>query len=87
MVPKVIATLVSYEAERHMIRQRERSPRNRPEARKKRRPRLRFTRSKGRLTGLPAALDFLLETVAAEDPAAASASPCVSSVMPSLEIA
>ena len=53
VVPKAIATLLTYEAERQMIRHKEKTPRNTTGARKKRRPLLRFTRSKGRLTGLP----------------------------------
>ncbi len=55
VVPKVIAALVSYEAERRMILS---GPSDQPaentvEARKKRRGLLQFTRSEGRLTGMP----------------------------------
>jgi hypothetical protein len=55
VVPKVIAALVSYEAERLMISS---GPSDQPaentlEARKRRRGLLQFTRSEGRLTGMP----------------------------------
>jgi hypothetical protein len=57
VVPKVIAGLVSYEAERRMIRLHERYPRNTIEARRRRRPLLNIAvdRSSGeeRLTGMP----------------------------------
>ncbi|MBZ5538187.1 MAG: hypothetical protein LAO31_19715 [Acidobacteriia bacterium] len=57
VVPKVIATLLSYEAERLMIRSFEKDPQNPPEnspdARKRRRPLLRFTRTDERLSGMP----------------------------------
>lgn len=57
MVPKAIATLVSYEAERQMITSFEAAPENTTEARKRRRPLLRFARTtegKGnKLTGMP----------------------------------
>jgi hypothetical protein len=54
VVPKVIATLLSYEAERQMICSFEEAPENTPEARKRRRPLLRFTRTaEGKLTGMP----------------------------------
>ena len=53
VVPKVIATLISYEAERQMIRTFQRPPRNTTEARKKRRPLLRFTSKDGQPTGMP----------------------------------
>ncbi len=53
VVPKVIATLLSYEAERQMIRTFQRAPRNTTEARKKRRPLLRFTSKAGQPTGMP----------------------------------
>ncbi|MSR47712.1 MAG: hypothetical protein EXS13_11720 [Planctomycetes bacterium] len=52
LVPKVLASVLSYEAEREMIRSREQHPENTPEARKKRSPLLRFQRSEGRLTGM-----------------------------------
>lgn len=42
VVPKTITALVSYEAERRMIRSFEEEPENSPEARKRRRPLLRF---------------------------------------------
>jgi len=53
VVPKTIACLLSYEAERAMMRSLEAEPKNTPEERKRRRPLLRFARSDGRLTGLP----------------------------------
>lgn len=55
VVPKVVASLLSYEAERRMfsrVVESEERP-NSKEARDKRRPLLRFTRSDGRLTGMP----------------------------------
>jgi hypothetical protein len=55
VVPKVVASLLSYEAERRMfggVVGSEELP-NSQEARDKRRPLLRFARSDGRLTGLP----------------------------------
>jgi hypothetical protein len=52
VVPKVIAAMLSYEAERRMIRSHEDDPE--PfEERAKRRPLLRFARTEGRLTGMP----------------------------------
>lgn len=53
VVPKVIATLLSYEAERRMMRSSEDDPKNTPEARQRRSPLLRFARTEGRLAGLP----------------------------------
>lgn len=53
VVPKVLAILLSYEAERRMIRSFERNPKNSPEARRRRRPLLRFSSEDGRLTGMP----------------------------------
>ncbi|HEX8174611.1 MAG TPA: helicase-related protein [Pyrinomonadaceae bacterium] len=53
VVPKVISTLLSYEAERLMMRSFEDSPENTLEARKRRRPLLRFARTDDRLTGMP----------------------------------
>jgi len=53
VVPKVVACLLSYEAERAMFRSFESSPENSPEARKGRRPLLRFARTDGRLSGMP----------------------------------
>jgi hypothetical protein len=53
VVPKAIATLVSYEAERRMITSHDPQARNTPEARKARRRLLNFASSKGRLTGMP----------------------------------
>jgi len=53
VVPKVIAVLLSYEAERQMVGSFDASPENTPEARKKRRPLLRFAYSNERYTGMP----------------------------------
>jgi len=53
VVPRVISTLLSYEAERQMLRSSETTPENTPEARARRTALLRFTRSDGRLTGMP----------------------------------
>jgi hypothetical protein len=53
VVPKMIATLVSYEAERRMISSHDHSTQNTPEARKGLGRPLNFSRSKGRLTGMP----------------------------------
>lgn len=53
MVPQVIATLVSYEAERRMVRAAGRSWRNTPEARKRHRPLLRIQRVGDRVSGMP----------------------------------
>ena len=53
MVPKSVSTLVSYEAERRIFRAAEPNPQNSPEARRKRRGLLRFSRSEGRNTGMP----------------------------------
>lgn len=52
LVPKVIATLVSYEAERQMMRTFEADTDGMAEAREKRRPLLIFSRSDGRLSGM-----------------------------------
>lgn len=54
VVPKAIAAVLSYEAERLMIQTFQKKARNTAEARKKRRALLRFTFSKGRPTGMPA---------------------------------
>ena len=53
VVPKMLTCLLSYEAERRMIRMLETSPVNPPDARRARRPLLTFTFSQGRLTGMP----------------------------------
>ena len=53
VVPKAIATLISYEAERRMIQLGNPAAENTPEARKTRGSLLRFNRSEGRLAGLP----------------------------------
>jgi hypothetical protein len=53
VVPKAIAAMVSYQAERLGVRSSESEPENNPVARKRRAPLLRFARSKGRLTGMP----------------------------------
>ena len=53
VVPKVIAALVSYEAERRCQLQQNPKAVNTPEARKKKKPLLRFAFSDARLTGMP----------------------------------
>jgi hypothetical protein len=53
VVPKVVAAMVSYEAERRMVRSIEPDPENTPEARKSLGSLLRFSRAEGRLTGMP----------------------------------
>jgi len=53
IVPKVIASLLSYEAERRMVCSLDENPENTTEARKRRRPLLRFAQSDGRNTGMP----------------------------------
>lgn len=53
VVPKTIASLVSYEAERRMMTGFNLEAQNTPEARKMLRPLLNFTRSKDRLAGMP----------------------------------
>ena len=53
VVPKVIASLVSYDAERRMICSFEENPENTIEARKRRRPLLRFALTDERPTGMP----------------------------------
>ena len=55
MVPRMIASLTSYEAERKMVGLFDSSIRNTPDSRKRLRPLLKFARSDrdGRLTGLP----------------------------------
>src|SRR4029077_4059293 len=52
VVPKAIAAILSYEAERCMIQTFRKKARNTPEARKKRRPLLRFTFRQGNPTGM-----------------------------------
>lgn len=52
VVPKAVAALLSYEAERRMTLALQPTATNTPEARKRRRPLLRFARSDGRLTGM-----------------------------------
>jgi hypothetical protein len=53
LVPRVIATLVSYELERRVFHACEEDPLNNAEARKRRAPRLRFARAQGRPAGMP----------------------------------
>ncbi|MGH2710302.1 MAG: C-terminal helicase domain-containing protein, partial [Actinomycetota bacterium] len=53
VVPKMLTCLLSYESERRMIRSLEASPENTPESRARRRPLLMFSRTDGRLTGMP----------------------------------
>jgi len=53
VVPKAVASMVTYDVERRIFRRFDDSIRNTPEERRKRRPLLRFTYSGGRLTGMP----------------------------------
>ena len=53
VVPKAIASVVSYEVERRVFQRFDNSIRNTPEERKRRRPLLRFAYSNKRLTGMP----------------------------------
>ena len=53
VVPRAISVLLSYEAERCMMKSFDASAANTVEARERRRPLLMFTRSEGRLTGMP----------------------------------
>lgn len=53
VVPKALACVLTYEAERAMMRSFEAAPKNTPNERKRRRPLLRFARSEDRLTGMP----------------------------------
>lgn len=53
VVPKAVASLVSYEVERRIFQRFDDSIRNTPEERKRRRPLLRFAYSNERLTGMP----------------------------------
>lgn len=53
VVPRAISSLLSYEVERRVFTAFERDPKNNPDARKRRRPLLRFSKSSGRLTGMP----------------------------------
>ncbi len=52
VVPKVVASLVSYEAERRMMASGSRRLRNTPEAYQQMKPLLQFKKSRGRLSGL-----------------------------------
>ena len=63
VVPKAVASLVSYEVERRIFRQLDENPRNTAADRRRRRPRLRFARTEGRLTGMPV-LGLLYPSVA-----------------------
>jgi hypothetical protein len=53
VVPRAISVLLSYEAERRMVKSFDASAANTVEARERRRPLLMFARSEGRLTGMP----------------------------------
>ena len=54
VVPKAIASVVSYDVERRIMRRFDGSIRNTPEERRRRRPLLRFAYSNERPTGMPA---------------------------------
>ena len=85
VVPKAISTLLSYEAERLLMRSFEHAPENTREARERRRPLLRFARTDGRLTGMPVlALLYPCVTLAREcDPLKLSAESRASGELPS----
>lgn len=72
VVPKALAALLSYEAERRVVPKAYPEARNTAEERKRRSPLLRFARSEGRLTGLPVVAWLYPGTTLAEvgDPAA-----------------
>ena len=53
LVPRVISALVSYEVERLAFLGENQQTQNTPEARERRRPLLRFSRTDGRLSGMP----------------------------------
>jgi hypothetical protein len=53
MVPKAVASLLSYEAERRIFKEEDRSAKNSPEERKRWRSLVRFAKSEDRLTGMP----------------------------------
>jgi len=53
VVPRSVSAMLSYEADRRMVHSFEPTALNTPEARERRRPLLMFTRSQGRLTGMP----------------------------------
>ncbi len=53
VVPRAMSALLSYEVERRIFTSLDARPQNTPEARKRRRPLLRFARAKGRYTGMP----------------------------------
>lgn len=67
VVPKVIASMLSYEAERLMTVSSAPDTRNTADERKKRRPLLRYAVSDGRLTGMPVlALSYPSEVLASQ---------------------
>lgn len=85
VVPRAISVLLSYEAERRMVKGFDPTAVNTAEARERRRPLLMFTRSEGRLTGMPV-LSLLYPSVALAklgDPQSIAASATVR--RPSLE--
>ncbi|MCL4744336.1 MAG: helicase [Burkholderiaceae bacterium] len=53
VVPRAVSVLLSYEVERRMMKSLDAAATNTLEARERRRPLLMFTRSEGRLTGMP----------------------------------
>ena len=66
VVPRAVSALLSYEADRRMVRSFEPGAINTPEARERRRPLLVFTRSQGRLTGMPVLAMLYPSTALAE---------------------
>jgi hypothetical protein len=87
VVPKAVASILSYEAERHMLQAFRRSIRNTPEARKKRGGLLRFGRAKGRAAGMPVlGILYPCSTLADRfDPLWLSAALAVHGVLPTSE--
>jgi len=66
VVPRALAALLSYEADRRMVHSFEPTAINTSEARERRRPLLTFTRSQGRLTGMPLLAILYPSTVLAD---------------------
>ncbi|OPZ86203.1 MAG: ATP-dependent helicase HepA [bacterium ADurb.Bin429] len=88
VVPKAVALLTSYAAERQMIRQLEANPINTPDARKQRRPLLRFALADGRYTGMPVLALIYPSLVLAEvgDPLQHAVDGAAGEAVPSLDV-
>ncbi len=87
VVPKAISILLSYETERRMFRSFDSQAINDADARKQRGDLFRFSRSQGRLTGMPIlGLLYPSTTLAKEcDPLTLLANPSLENKMPSIE--